>query len=378
MADAAAARREARRQKILASGQDRLNKLTSTFTGRPIEPTATAATSQLNPDEPTIGPSVTSSDLPSTPPLSSSDSQLRQRINASTASTRIHPQSPSVARTPQDEQPNHGKPTIAAHFSGATPATTLPSFPTGDLFGDPDDMMMSELQARLMGNNNAIAAALAPGSGGGAMPGFAQQFSDGVPPPMQRVPVQPAPRWTFLSLFRAAVMLLLALFTLHNLAGVVDDVVDVGSVDADEPAAPEWRLQMRRVAALATTQLGEGGGEIKLGMGGEDGTWVSVWMCFLATELVLQTIGLFSRPPRPAAAANPFDPMSGTAGDILNGGDGDLMSMMAQMASMSSPKLDFAVRSVRDYSAILRSFMDDLLTYTFVLGAGIAVALCFQ
>ncbi|KAJ3152912.1 hypothetical protein HDU89_001120 [Geranomyces variabilis] len=376
MADAAA-RREARRQKILASGQDRLNKLTSTFTGRPVEPTATAPT----PASPTVsneaieGSPGVSSDLPSTPP-SLSDSQLRQRNIPSSSSSRIPPQSSSVTSTPPEVQSSHDKPSIAAHFPVAPSPSAVPSFPTGDLFGDPDDMLMAELQARMMGNN----AALAPP--GGAFPSFPagfspQQFGDASaqPPPQLRAPVQPPPRWTFLSLFRAAVMLFLALFTLRNLAGAVDDVVDVAG--DDEIAPPEWRLQARRVAALATTQLSEGGGDIRLGLGGEDGTWVSVWMCFLAVELVLQTIGFFGRPSRPAIAPNPFDPLGGTAGDLLNGG-GDLMSTVVQMASMSSPKLDLVVRSVRDYSAIFRSFMNDLLTYIFVLGAGIALALCFQ
>ncbi|KAJ3169439.1 hypothetical protein HDU87_000610 [Geranomyces variabilis] len=374
MADAAA-RREARRQKILASGQDRLNKLTSTFTGRPIEPTATATApaSQTAANEAIEGPTGVSSEPPSTPPPSS-DSQLRQRNIPSSSASRIPPQSSSVARTPPEVQPNHEKPSIAAHFPVPSPPSTVPSFPTGDLFGDPDDMLMAELQSRMMGNS----AAMAPSAALPAFPaGFdPQQFGDASAiPPLQHAPVQPLPRWTFLSLFRAAVMLFLALFTLHSLAGAVDDVVDVAG--DDELAPSEWRLHARRVAALATTQLGEGDGQIRLGVNGEDGMWVSVWMCFLAVELVLQTIGFFGRPSRPAVAANPFDPLGGTAGDMLNGG-GDLMSTVVQMASMSSPKLDLVVRSVRDYSAIFRSFMNDLLTYIFVLGAGIALALCFQ
>ncbi|KAI8913121.1 hypothetical protein DFJ77DRAFT_68585 [Powellomyces hirtus] len=344
MADAAA-RREARRAKILASGQDRLNKLTSTFTGKPVETTLPAPQSHHE-HQPT--PTLTADDSaqaasthvpPTATPPPTLNPQVRQRVGDH---IRAAPQSPSVARTPM-----RGHSTVSEYMNDSMfdPSSTATSN-EADLFGGLGGSGggMFEAQQELSALQKKLKMAF-------QQPEFLQSQQQ----EEQQEPL-PQQRWTVLGLVRALTMCALALFTLYGLADAANDVVDFEDDDIDWMDAPEWKMTARRVGSLATTPIAEGGGQL-LQLG--ENMYASAWMLFVTVELVLQTVGFAMRAIRPT-------PRPASQGR-------ELLEMAQQL--VSNPKLDFLIRSINDYSSIWQSFVQDMFTFVFVLGAGVAVAL---
>ncbi|KAJ3005402.1 hypothetical protein HKX48_000696 [Thoreauomyces humboldtii] len=372
MADAAAARREARRAKILSSGQDRLSRLTNTYQGLPVDPLPSAQS--LPPPSPvpslTSSASVTSSasasHVPSTPPPASSPvdpAVLRHRATAST--TRAAPQSPSVARTPL-RGPSELFPPSMTDFADP---------------GEEEDMegMMRRIQLQLQQQQ------LAAFAGGELDDPPSTSMARGSPDatlstqPTMMVAVRkqnPLPV-RLLSLLRFLTVSLLALLTVRSLAIAAADRLDSWDEDVDLDVEG-WTMWARRTATLATTSLDEGSGGAVFRIG-EAGTWVSAWTCFLTLQVVLQTIGFAIRQvqhPIPnanaSASADPLAAMLGGAGGAAGG-----LDVMGLMGSLD-PRIGTVLRVVEDYRSVWQNLVQDLGTFVFVIGSCIALAVLVQ
>ncbi|KAI8819452.1 uncharacterized protein EV422DRAFT_598886 [Fimicolochytrium jonesii] len=294
-ADSAAARREARRAKILAKGNERLNKLTSTYNGTTVEPAeeagsgegvpgnvntieggsgggeenAAAATTPIGKSNPTIRPAE------HFPAQSPAESHLRQRLATQSTSSFQQPQSPSVARTPVRQT----QPSVAAPIA---PSPLLSGFDMEDDVDGTGAEMMAELQRRMAaamgGAGGPFSGALAPSIHSGSDEAGAAVAAGGLD---QQEIVQNTRVETAFRYFRRLSMLLLALFTMFHLVTASEYWEDYD----DTVGLSEWKVWTRRAGSLTQKATAEG----FAGVTAERG--VLTWVNFLTVEIGLQGIG---------------------------------------------------------------------------------------
>ncbi|KAJ3042083.1 hypothetical protein HDV00_008165 [Rhizophlyctis rosea] len=257
------ARREARRAKIMSSGNDRLSKITQTFSGVPHQPSDSPSPAGEGTPTPSVTANAAAAQTPAQPTTSTPPSSnplqkdgLRNRFATQPA------QSPSIARTPQsatttttfpftfetDSTTTRSRPQrtatptppddiFASDALAELDPTGLGEFDPSLLFGDPNAGGLQGLPPAL----KAAAAAAAAANAGAARPQETEKVAEPLP---LRI-------W---QLFHTLAVLALALFAVYMVAESVEELEGVegylSDVDAEGLGYTGWRLLARRVALL--------------------------------------------------------------------------------------------------------------------------------
>ncbi|KAJ3286548.1 hypothetical protein HK104_008979 [Borealophlyctis nickersoniae] len=394
-------RREARRAKILAAGEDRLSKITHTYQGTAPAPARSRSGSRdPSPSTPVRGnsPGIESgSDSVSGVGI---DPVHVQKVSTTTSTNALlesqtgglrhrgHQdaavQSPTVPRTPArppkvryDDSDTSSTPSaipplrsrlqesVLSQSATATSGGTTPESETRDedevsMFGDENEFdptallgegMMSPLgfdpsmfdKAGIQGlpaglQAAATAAAAAAGSGGGR----------------RRRREEPVPLrvWRALHTLAVVALALWSVFSLVQSYGDYEDEFPDELAEGRELGSMYWRAFARKVWAVYQRPIEDRGtiqfGEIEL----------PVWMCFLTIEIAGQLGQMILKQFINYAPAS-------TKPQILE---------MAGQLGFSSPALDNAFKLLYDYKAIWGTFLSDVLTFIFTVGMALLVA----
>ncbi|KAJ3050814.1 hypothetical protein HK097_008191 [Rhizophlyctis rosea] len=365
-AEKARQRREARRAKILASGNDRLNRITQTFSGVPREPTHSASPSSeetsFSEQSGTTTPastgriqSVTESNPTPTPATPTDTPTPTEGIRNRFATAPV--QSPSIARTPQSATtfpfPFESDPSARTSRlrHSATPTTPGDNIfapdalaeldPTGLGDFDPsllfDDAGAGGLQGLPAGFKAAAAAAAAAGVAGGV--GGAQEVEK-VPDPL------PLRVWQVVHTF---LVFLLALWSVYVVSDALEEPEGLeGALDE----VSGWRLVARKVSLLRH-QPAESVGVLHI-----NGTDVPVWACLLSLELSMQLARMLVQKVYNTSPTAQLP---------------EILQLAAQMG-FQSPAITNTFRLLNDYRAIWGTLVGDLFTFIFTVGTAVGIS----
>ncbi|KND00882.1 uncharacterized protein SPPG_03983 [Spizellomyces punctatus DAOM BR117] len=330
-------RREARRKKILVSGEDRLSRIVNTFSGHPTQPSSTETegaptASDVHPADENVPTAAKETAVPSDDsvnvdtPVKPIDSRLRERLKATVV------QSPSVSRTPDRSTP----------ITQRDESETSPLLPFGD------DMSLEGSPADIFGRSFPIDAFRERLLAEAGSKVTEQDETVEMPAPSA---VSSGSR--LLRIIRIVSVVLLALSSLYILVVESDELDElVGEDDSWDPEHTRpWKNWMRKLAVLGYKPIHETG-ELELG-----NMHVRLWMIFLTTELSWQIITFVYRQLN--------------ADKTPRGG---LLELAAQLG-FQNRRLEYLLQSVNDYRVIWESFIEDLFVFIFIVGSIIGVAL---
>ncbi|KAI9105755.1 hypothetical protein DFS34DRAFT_26037 [Phlyctochytrium arcticum] len=313
--DAARQRREARRRKILSSGENRLNKIVNTFSGKPTEPTPISQpeTSTAVNTTSTIDSSRDSHHEAASTPKSSD-------LGRSSANSV---QSPSHARTPSDSP---------ADFGGREP--TVPTIPPWlmENIGKTGELDSTETeQYNLMSEQlKALSQFNIPEPDGSVMQ-----------PATPVAAASPVPR--AIGFLRFISMVLLALFAAWTILQTSEFAEP--NVEDEDDSGPWWKNYVRNLNSVSS----HAGYDIEVSS--------SVWVLFLSAELAWQSVLYFYR-------------MSGRGSSNALP---EALQMLGQMGFRTSG-IDTVFKTINNYRTIWQSLLEDLFTFIAATGLIFGVA----
>ncbi|TPX72221.1 hypothetical protein SpCBS45565_g00522 [Spizellomyces sp. 'palustris'] len=334
-------RREARRKKILVSGEDRLSRIVNTISGHPTQPSSTETegaptASDVHAADENVPTAAKVTAVPSDDsvnvdtPVKPIDSRLRERLNATVV------QSPSVSRTPDRSKSSTQR----------DESETSPLLPFGD------DMSLEGSPADIFGKDFPISAFRERLLAEAGSTITEQDETVELPAPSAAAASSGS---RLLRIIRIISVVLLALFSLYILVVESDELDElIGEDDSwDLEHTHPWKNWVRKLAVLGYKPIHESG-EIELG-----NMHVRLWMIFLTTELSWQILTFVYRQLNP---------------DKTPRGGLDVLELAAQLG-FQNRRLEYLLQSVNDYRVIWESFTKDLFVFIFIVGSVVGVAL---